>query len=110
MGKQIRYTREYKVKTVQMYLQGDLSANQLALDLGIHPHTVRHWIQDYNDGKLGITMPPNNKECNFLNVTAHEPQDASRRPDIGILLCKINVLESEINELKAILQKYLIKW
>lgn len=42
MAKQIRYTLAYKMKTVQLYLQGDLSANQLALNLGIHPHTVRH--------------------------------------------------------------------
>lgn len=110
MGKQIRYTPEYKIKTVQMYLQGDLSANQLALNLGIHPHTVRHWIQDYTDGKLSITMAPENKGGSFSNIPMSGPQESSKRPDIGILLSKINTLEAEIKELKTILQKYLMKW
>lgn len=61
MGKQIRYPLEYKVKTVRLYLQGDLSATQLALNLEIHPHTVRHWIQDYKDGKLKIESPLENE-------------------------------------------------
>lgn len=110
MGKQVRYTPEYKMKTVQMYLHGDLSANQLALNLGIHPHTVRHWIGDYNDGKLKFTTSFDNESSACSNRVALEQQETSKRPDIGVLFSKISVLEFELKELKAMLQAYLIKW
>lgn len=110
MAKQIRYTLAYKMKTVQLYLQGDLSANQLALNLGIHPHMVRHWIQDYNDGKLKIEIPIDNKSCGVSNKIAQRQKESAKRPDIGIVISKIGVLESDLKELKAILQKYLLEW
>lgn len=111
MGKQIRYTPEYKVKTVEMYIQGDLSANQLALSLGIHPHTVRHWIQDYNDGKLTAAMfQDNEKGGDFSNRMVLKQQEPSKRLDVEIILAKISALESETMELKSILQTYLLKW
>lgn len=110
MAKQIRYTLEYKIKIVQPYMQGDLSANQLALNLGIHPHTVRRWIQDYNDGKLKIGKPLDNKSCSVSNKISQGQKESVKRPDIGIIISKISVLESEIKDLKAILQKYLLEW
>lgn len=110
MAKQIRYTLEYKMKTVQLYLQSDLSATQLALNLGIHPHTVRHWIQDYNDGKLKIETPFDNERRGVPSRIACGQQEAVKRPDVGIIISKISVLESEIRELKAIIQKYALEW
>lgn len=110
MGKQIRYTPEYNITTVQTYFQGNLSANQLALDLGIHPHTVRHWIQDYNDGKLKPDISLKNERPDFSNTTAHKQQEPSRRADIGTIIFKISDLESEMMELKALLKAYLLKW
>lgn len=110
MAKQIRYPLEYKVKTVQLYLQGDLSANQLALNLGIHPHTVRHWIQDYNDGKLKIEIPLDSARSGVPNRIVRGQQEASKRPDIGIIFSKISVLEAEVKELKGMLQTYLLEW
>lgn len=110
MGKQIRYTPEYKMQTVQVYLQGDLSANQLALNLGIHPHTVRHWIQDYNDGKLKIAVPLASEKTDFSNMISCGQQEPAKRLDIGIVISKISALELEMKELKAILQTYLLRW
>lgn len=106
MGKQIRYTLEYKMNTVQMYLQGDLSANQLALNLGIHPHTVRQWIGDYNDGKLKLAVS-DKERSDFHNRILCGQQEDLVRPDIGILISKINAIELGIKEMKNILLKYL---
>lgn len=108
MGKQIRYTQEFKMQTVQMYLQGDLSANQLALSLGIHPHSVRHWIQDYNDGKLRIAEPLDYRRPDLSDVVSNRQPKPSNQPDIGIIISKISTLESEIKDLKTILQAYLL--
>lgn len=110
MGKQIRYTLEYKMKTVQMYVKGALSANQLALKLGIHPHTVRHWIQDYTDGKLKIATSCDEEKNDFSNRIACVKKEVPNHPDIGLIISKISGVEAEMKELKAILQAYLLKW
>lgn len=109
MGKQVRYTAEFKARTVQMYLQGDLSGNQLALKLGIHPHTIRHWIQDYNDGKMKIPQTSEMKTTNSTDSIATVKTDITKRPDIGIVISKINTLEAEIKELKTIIEVYLFR-
>lgn len=110
MAKQIRYTLEYKMKTVQLYLQGDMSANQLALNLGVHPHTVRHWIQEYNDGKLKMEPPFERERPGVPIGTAGGQKETSKKPDIGIIISKIGVLESELKDLKAMIQKFSIEW
>lgn len=110
MGKQIRYTLAYKRKTVQSYLRGDLSANQLALNLGIHPHTVRHWIQEYNDGKLQLETPLDNDQGDLPIPAASGQREPSKGPDIGPILSKISGLEFELESLKAMLQAYLCMW
>lgn len=107
MGKQVRYTTEFKARTVQTYLQGDLSGNQLALKLGIHPHTIRHWIQDYNDGKMKIPQTLERKATN--SPDACEKADITKRPEVGIVISKINTLEAEIKELKTIIEAYLFR-
>lgn len=107
MGKQVRYATEFKIRTVQMYHQGDLSANQLALELGINPHTVRHWIQDYNDGKMSIPQTLERKAPRLLNVVSCEKAHSAKRPEIGIVVSKINTLEAEIKELKTMIEAYL---
>lgn len=109
MVKQIRYTPEFKMQTVQMYLQGNLSANQLALDLGVHPHTVRHWIQDYNDGKMTATRPSCIEDTGISMHVNYGKAEQPKRADIGIILSKIGELESEVDELKNILQAYLLR-
>lgn len=107
MGKQIRYTTDFKIQTVQIYLQGDVSATQLATDLGIHPHTVRHWIRDYNDGKIMTAQPLNCKGTEITSPPLRIQPECTKRSDIGIIISKINTLESELKELKSALQAYL---
>lgn len=109
MGKQVRYTAEFKMRTIQMYLQGDLSANQLALDLKIHPHTVRHWIQDYNDGKLSIVQPLSGTTPILSNAVSSKNTDNPKGVNVGIVISKINTLEAEIKELKTIIEAYLFR-
>lgn len=110
MGKQIRYTSEFKIQTVQLYLQGDVSATQLAIDLGIHPHTVRHWIRDYNDGKMMAVQPAKSmgsKGNDISNIPLHGQTECSRRPEIGLIISKLNGMEAELKDLKNTLQAYL---
>lgn len=109
MGKQIRYTSEFKMKVVQIYLQGDLSANQLAIELGIHPHTIRHWIQNYNDGKMEGLRPVNSSGTDFSDVLFHGQTEYPKRADIGMIISKFSALECELNELKTLLQSYLLR-
>lgn len=86
MGKQIRYSDSFKMKTIQRYFQGDLSANELARTLGIHPHTVQKWIRDYK------------------NNEAH-----GNESDIAMIVSQINRLESDLGELKTMIEAKLQK-
>lgn len=109
MGKSIRYTSEFKKQTVLKYLQGDLSANQLALNLGIHPHTVRQWIKDYHINK--ITLPPafNNNPPDIPSLMSRWQMERPNSADIGIIINKISGMEAELSELKTILSAYLYR-
>ncbi|WP_286351995.1 IS3 family transposase [Geobacter sulfurreducens] len=44
-----RFTREFKVETVKLTVDGDSSVAQIATDLGIHPNTLYKWIRQYSD-------------------------------------------------------------
>ena len=44
-----RFTREFKVETVKLAVDGDSSVVQIATDLGIHPNTLYKWIRQYSD-------------------------------------------------------------
>lgn len=44
-----RFTREFKVETVKLAVDGDSSVAQIATDLGIHPNTLYKWIRQYSD-------------------------------------------------------------
>lgn len=108
MGKPIRYTSEFKKQTVQKYLQGDLSANQLALNLGIHPHTVRQWIKDYHNK---TTPPPafNNNPSDIPSLISRWQMERPSSVDLGMIITKINGLEAELSDLKTILSTYLYR-
>lgn len=109
MGKQVRYTSEFKIQTVQTYLHDNLSANQLAIKLGIHPHTVRHWIQDYNDGKMTVSQHLENDKTDSSDTIFSEVMDTPKRSDIGTIISKLSTLECELSELKIVLQAYLFR-
>jgi transposase len=41
------YTRDFKVETVKLLMDGDQSVSQIALDLGIHSNTLYKWVRQY---------------------------------------------------------------
>lgn len=108
MEKQKRYSSEFKQSTVQHYLQGNLSASHLARELGVHPHTVRHWIHEYhNDEAEGINIVgERNTDC--LATESEIKAKDSKKSEIRALFFRINELEQEVSELKTILLTYLV--
>ena len=42
-----RYTKEFKIESVQYVLSSEKSVSQVALDLGIHENILRRWIKEY---------------------------------------------------------------
>lgn len=49
VSKRKRYTREFKIETVQLVAGSDYSVTEVARDLDIHPNTLYKWIHQYGD-------------------------------------------------------------
>jgi transposase len=45
MAKHKRYPAEFKQEAIKLVTEQGLSRNQVARDLGIHPDTLRYWLQ-----------------------------------------------------------------
>lgn len=43
------YTREFKLETVEALTNTDVTVNQMAEDLGIHPNTLYKWVRQYGE-------------------------------------------------------------
>lgn len=108
MGKQNQYTSAFKIQTVQNYLQGNLSANQLAIKLGIHPHTVRNWIRIYKQDPVVEKKIIGNGDLDGTVTPCETELKHDKFSEISIIFSKMGALELEINELKTILLAYLI--
>lgn len=109
MGKQKRYSSEFKLMAVQTYLQGELSANQLAKDLGVHPHSINHWIQDYNNSNNVTTNNEGNGKKTYSSPVTETIIEVNKQSETKTIYIKISALEKEIDDLKTILLTYLIK-
>lgn len=42
-----KYTREFRDSTVQLAINGECSAMQVAADLDVNPKTLYNWIREY---------------------------------------------------------------
>ena len=49
VSKRKRYTREFKIETVQLVTGSDHSVTEVARDLDIHPNTLYKWIHQYGE-------------------------------------------------------------
>ena len=47
LGSRRRFTKEFKIESVQYVLASDKSVSQVARDLGIHENVLRRWIKEY---------------------------------------------------------------
>ena len=43
-----RFTKEFKIESVQHALASDKSVSQVSRDLGIHENVLRRWIKEYH--------------------------------------------------------------
>ncbi len=55
-----KYTKEFRDETVQLILNSDKSAMQIAKDLGINDKTIYNWIKLYKK-ENNIHTPPINE-------------------------------------------------
>ena len=42
-----KYSKEFKLETVQLALEGSKSQAQICRDLGLHPHMLSRWIKEF---------------------------------------------------------------
>ena len=43
------FTREFKIETVKLVTDSDLTVAEVAEDLGIHPNTLYKWVRQFGD-------------------------------------------------------------
>jgi len=43
------FTREFKIETVKLVTDSDLTVIEVAEDLGIHPNTLYKWVRQFGD-------------------------------------------------------------
>ena len=43
------FTREFKIETVKLVTGSDLTVNEVASDLGIHPNTLYRWVRQFGE-------------------------------------------------------------
>ncbi len=43
------FTREFKIETVKLVTDSDLTVVKVAEDLGIHPNTLYKWVRQFGD-------------------------------------------------------------
>lgn len=48
----LEYSKEFKVKIVQLTEQEGIQATQIAEGMGLHPVMIYRWRQEYREGKL----------------------------------------------------------
>lgn len=48
----LEYSKEFKVKVVELTEQLDVQASQIAKIMGLHPMMVYRWRQEFREGKL----------------------------------------------------------
>ena len=66
-GKGKRYTKEFKDSTIQLALNSEKSAMQIARELGMNVKTLYMWLHDYRkkhslSENKGITLKPSSSE------------------------------------------------
>ncbi len=94
-GKPRVYSREYKLKAIKRYINGDESIRKIAVDLGLTDHTVlKDWINKYKkDGESAIQTTTGRK-----NYLLHEDRQDKIASDE--LKERIKYLEAENEYLK----------
>ena len=96
----LEYSKDFKVKIVELTHKLDIKAIDLAEALGLHPVMVYRWRQEYKEGKLRST-PTRMVQMTLKNKTPNKPPKR--------LLTEKELLKKEIAELKKE-NDFLKKW
>ena len=75
----IEYSRDFKVKIVQLTEQLNINAIAIAEVLDLHPVMVYRWRQEYREGKL--TSKPTRKVSMALDKKTSPPLSQERRSE-----------------------------
>lgn len=99
----VEYSKEFKVKVVELTLHLDVEAVQVAAILGLHPMMVYRWRQEYREGKL------RNHPTRRVSMTKEKPTpppDKGQKAEFARLKKENAKLKKE-NDLLKKWQRYL---
>jgi len=58
MGKRRKFTNEFKVEAVRLAEQGEVSAAQVARDLGLYESVLGRWVKQFGQQAKGARVTP----------------------------------------------------
>jgi transposase len=78
-----RYTKEFKLEAVQLFLSKGTNASEISRNLGIHPNLLNRWIREYNtDQEHSFPGLGKSKESDELRNLRKELADTKLERDI----------------------------
>lgn len=99
----VEYTKEFKVKVVELTQGLDVQAIDVASILGLHPAMVYRWRQEYREGKL-VYEP--SRRISMTTKKSPKPLNEDQQKELK-LLKKQNIKLKKENELLKKWQRYL---
>jgi len=100
----LEYSKEFKVKIVQLTEQLDIQAAQIANVLDLHPMMVYRWRQEYREGKL-VSSPT--RRVNMTLERKSPPPPTKKQLSENERLKKENARLKKENNLLKKWQRYL---
>ena len=70
VNKAQKYTQEFKNSTIQLALNSEKSAYQIAQDLGMSDKTLYAWLRDYKIGREDLNKVVGNNTI-LVNISYH---------------------------------------
>lgn len=98
LAKQIRYSEEFKKQAVSVYLQGDLSSNEISQIFHIHPNTLSTWVKIFKDCPALLASQPSKKMEN-------EKKQANNL-EIAEIFSALADIETQVKVLKKLIANY----
>lgn len=100
----LEYSKEFKVKVVDLTKQLDVQASDIARVLGLHPMMVYRWRQEYREGKL-VADPT--RRVSMTMDTPSPPKPTKKQLTENERLKKENARLKKENELLKKWRRYL---
>ncbi len=99
MAKHLRYSEEFKEKAVAMFLQSNLSAAQVAKNLGVHSHTLCNWIKQYKNCSALSIETVTDKAFSFRR------RSQSNNANIEQITANISEIQERLNTIKGLIME-----